>query len=77
MNLSDVAKVVKSCVSGKNTKEKAVNKAHSSGNFADVELFVEEILHKTSRLLLSEVKRTVCFLAISNLYAFFIKPQKS
>ncbi|KAH1213318.1 Prolyl-tRNA synthetase associated domain-containing protein 1 [Glycine max] len=50
------AKVVKSCVSGKNTKEKAVNKAHSSGNFADVELFVEEILHKTSRLLLSEIK---------------------
>ncbi|KAK7385214.1 hypothetical protein VNO78_30927 [Psophocarpus tetragonolobus] len=50
------AKVFKSSISGKNTKEKPVNKACSTGNFADVELFVEEILHKTSRLLLSEIK---------------------
>ncbi|XP_020238885.1 prolyl-tRNA synthetase associated domain-containing protein 1 [Cajanus cajan] len=50
------ANVVNPSVCGKNTKEKLVNKAHSSGNFADVEQFVEEILHKTSRLLLSEIK---------------------
>lgn len=48
------AKVVNPSVSGK-SKEKTVNKARSLGNSADVELFVEEILHKTSRLLLSEV----------------------
>ncbi|KAL2317782.1 hypothetical protein Fmac_031658 [Flemingia macrophylla] len=51
-----ISKVVNPSVSGKNTKEKAGNKAHSSSNYSAVELFVEEILHKTLRLLLSEIK---------------------
>ncbi|XP_061353072.1 uncharacterized protein LOC133297862, partial [Gastrolobium bilobum] len=42
-------------VSEKNTKWKPVNNTHSSRSFADVDLFVEEILHKTSELLLSEI----------------------
>ncbi|KAJ1380177.1 putative prolyl-tRNA synthetase associated domain-containing [Sesbania bispinosa] len=50
------AKVAKSSVSEKNTKVKPANNAHSSSSFADVGLFVEEILHKTSELLLSEIK---------------------
>lgn len=50
------AKVINPSVSGKSTKDKPVNGAHSSGNSADVELFVEEILHKTSRLFFSEIK---------------------
>ncbi|KAK7321030.1 hypothetical protein VNO77_31132 [Canavalia gladiata] len=53
---TSTAKVVKPSFSEKNTKMKPVNNAHSSGNFANVELFVEEILHKTSELVLSEIK---------------------
>ncbi|CAJ1971854.1 unnamed protein product [Sphenostylis stenocarpa] len=49
-------KAVKSYVNGKNTTVKPVKKAQSSGNFADVELFVEETLHKTSRLLIAQIK---------------------
>ncbi|XP_027331272.1 prolyl-tRNA synthetase associated domain-containing protein 1-like isoform X2 [Abrus precatorius] len=48
-------KVIKPSISEKNTTEKLVNNAHSSSNFADVELFVEEVLQKTSKLLLSEM----------------------
>lgn len=53
------AQVVKSSVSEKNTTRKPVNNARSSKSFADVGLFVEEILHKTSELLRSEVKMSV------------------
>ncbi|XP_061369010.1 uncharacterized protein LOC133311899 [Gastrolobium bilobum] len=42
-------------VSEKNTKGKPVNNTHSSRSFADVDQFVEEMLHKTSELLLSEI----------------------
>ncbi|XP_028757578.1 prolyl-tRNA synthetase associated domain-containing protein 1 [Neltuma alba] len=50
------AKGVKPSVSEKNTKGKPVNNVHSQSSFADVGQFVEEILHKTSELLLSEIK---------------------
>ncbi|KAF7816879.1 prolyl-tRNA synthetase associated domain-containing protein 1 [Senna tora] len=50
------AKGVKPIVSEKNTKGKPVTDVHSSNPFADVGQFVEEILHKTSELLLSEIK---------------------
>ncbi|CAI8585448.1 unnamed protein product [Vicia faba] len=49
--------VFKPSVSKKVTKEKTVvNIGHSSSSFADVGPLVEEILHKTSELLLSEIK---------------------
>ncbi|XP_027365900.1 proline--tRNA ligase isoform X2 [Abrus precatorius] len=50
------AKVVKPLDGGKDAKGPPVKSIHSSGSFADVGQFVEEILQKTSELLLSEVK---------------------
>ncbi|CAL5192181.1 unnamed protein product [Lathyrus oleraceus] len=48
--------VFKPSISKKVTKEKPVNNGHSSNSFADVGPLVEEILHKASDLLLSEIK---------------------
>ncbi|KAK7351125.1 hypothetical protein VNO77_10346 [Canavalia gladiata] len=50
------AKVVKASVGGKSTKGPPVKNVRSSGSFADAGQFVEEILQKTSELLLSEIK---------------------
>ncbi|KAG5148092.1 hypothetical protein JHK82_014973 [Glycine max] len=50
------AKVVKPSSGGKNTKGTPAKNVNSSGSFADAGQFVEEILQKTSQLLLSEVK---------------------
>ncbi|KAK7410589.1 hypothetical protein VNO78_01486 [Psophocarpus tetragonolobus] len=50
------AKVVKPSSGGTSTKGTPVKTVTSSRNFADVGQFVEEILQKTSQLLLSEVK---------------------
>ncbi|XP_057427223.1 uncharacterized protein LOC130720587 [Lotus japonicus] len=50
------AKVVNPCIVGNNTKGTPVKNVCSSGSFADVGKFVEEILQKTSELLLSEIK---------------------
>ncbi|KAK4276752.1 hypothetical protein QN277_014864 [Acacia crassicarpa] len=46
----------KPSVGEKNTKGKPVDSVHSQSSFADVGQFVEEILQKTSELLLSEIK---------------------
>ncbi|KAJ1378039.1 YbaK/aminoacyl-tRNA synthetase-associated domain, partial [Sesbania bispinosa] len=50
------AKVVKPSVVWNNTKGTPAKNVHPSSSFADVGQFVEEILHKTSELLLSEIK---------------------
>ncbi|KAL2339810.1 hypothetical protein Fmac_007750 [Flemingia macrophylla] len=50
------AKVVKPSSGGKSTKGTPLKTGYSSGSYADVGQFVEEILQKTSQLLLSEVK---------------------
>ncbi|KAJ1380260.1 YbaK/aminoacyl-tRNA synthetase-associated domain [Sesbania bispinosa] len=50
------AKVVKPSVVGNNTKATPAKNVHPASSFADVGQFVEEILHKTSELLLSEIK---------------------
>lgn len=58
--MSGAAKVVKSS-DGKSTKGTStpVKNVNSSGSVADVGQFVEEILQKTSQLLLSEVNKNV------------------
>ncbi|XP_073221228.1 uncharacterized protein [Cicer arietinum] len=59
ISVAQKVKDVKPSVIKNVTKEKSVNNAHSPGSFADVGPFVEEILHKTSELLLSEVKISI------------------
>ncbi|KAG4392977.1 hypothetical protein GLYMA_04G251502v4 [Glycine max] len=50
------AKVVKPSSGRKSSKGTPAKNVNSSGSFADAGQFVEEILQKTSQLLLSEVK---------------------
>ncbi|CAL0315502.1 unnamed protein product [Lupinus luteus] len=49
------AKLSKPSISEKNTKEKHVNKGQSPSHSVDIGLSVDEILHKASELLLSEI----------------------
>lgn len=65
--LSNAAKVVKPSVGANNTKGTPAKNVQSSRSFADVGQFVEEILNKTSKLLLSEVNKNEYFLSILNL----------
>lgn len=60
LNLSGAAKVVKPSVAGNNSKGATGKNVQSSRSSADVGKLVEEILNKTSKLLLSEVKTNAC-----------------
>ncbi len=53
--LYDAAKAIEPSRKVKNVKDKPVNSAQPSCSFKDVGQFVDEILDKTSALLLSEV----------------------
>ena len=55
MILYDAAKATEPSRKVKNVKDKPVNSVQPSSSFKDVGQFVEEILDKTSALLLSEV----------------------
>ncbi|KAF1863821.1 hypothetical protein Lal_00030935 [Lupinus albus] len=57
-------KVSKPSINEKNTKGKHVNNGQSSSHSVDIGLSVDEILHKASELLLSEVKKTYDFIQI-------------
>ncbi|XP_021604704.1 prolyl-tRNA synthetase associated domain-containing protein 1 isoform X1 [Manihot esculenta] len=53
---ADAVKTAKVPVAVKNVKEKSVVSPHRPSVFSDAELLVEEILNKTSSLVLSEIK---------------------
>ncbi|MED6187617.1 hypothetical protein PIB30_078108 [Stylosanthes scabra] len=55
LRLSNAAKAVKPSVSEKNAKGAPVKNGRSSSSSANVGQFVEEILQKTSELLLSQI----------------------
>lgn len=62
------AKVAKASAKNvENVKEKATNTVHSSISFADPSKFIDEILDKTSALVISEVT-TILFSSIPNVF---------
>lgn len=71
-NLSNAAKVVKPSVAANNTKGTPGKSVQSSRSFADVGQFVEEILNKTSKLLLSEVKQKMSTFFQFQIYAILL-----